>query len=312
MIPRLGLDQLTPFDQINTTFSDVYDIPDLSMGVREGTSLGDQECKNQGALTDPAVPVYDYVFLLPPPTSETNFPNFTIKKDPTASVDRMFVSPDKCLSDHAMVQANFDLVQTYEPGKWNPTRTHVIQHRLAAVWDLEEGPGNDSDWQTDAHWLFTGPSPGGFVGCNNAHSSETTCDGDNSLTRISLEPEICVPWESCSLSSASGFAGAFVDLDDEEGIGVTEWDTSDHDVVGSFQRSLHFLFDHLLGSWVETSDAPGWSPLGTPSLYDDTDPPPDAKTFTMGPCPVDGDGFVGTEETDYFARTCHELRAVEQ
>ena len=313
MMSLLGIDQPSFFDSLNTTFSDVYDVAAVDMsGNRVGTDptltlntvLG--ECSSQTEANMNSAPVIDYIFLLPPPTGEDDFPNFAVKKDPVGSVDPFYESnvvpqPTECLSDHAMLQANFELVQTYEPGQWNPARTHVIRHSIPSLWDFEEGAESDSDWFSDDHWIHVGSSPGSWSSsCNSPHSSGSTCDGSNCP----------VNWSSCDLSaSGTDFGGAMLVVDDEEGVGDFQYDTSPHGPAGARQRNMHFVFDHFLGSWVVASD--GWSPIGVTQFYDDTNPPPDQKTWELS-FPKEGDGWIGTEETDYRARATHRLRAQEQ
>ncbi|MEQ9497975.1 MAG: hypothetical protein RIT81_13985 [Deltaproteobacteria bacterium] len=299
MLTILGIDQLSTFDALNSQYSDRYDLFVNDGGSRAGTLPHHPDVFVEGC-TDTVVdnldasPVVDYILVLPAQSSLDQFPSWAIAKQPTTSVAVPGGEDEDCASDHAVVSASVGLLPLYAPGKWNPSKTHKVVHRATNIYDYDEGYESDSEWSTPNHRILLGGAPESWSDeCVATHSSEDTCNGTCNLN-----------WSSCEISvSGTEFAGAYVDVDDEEN-GYWEWDTAPG---GS--RSPRFIFDHFAGSWVRTDQS--WAAAAAATMLDDLNPPPDDPTWTIV-LDVEGDGFIGSEDVDHRARVTHILEAREQ
>ncbi|MCH9649704.1 MAG: endonuclease/exonuclease/phosphatase family protein [Deltaproteobacteria bacterium] len=232
LLQKLDIATVTPFDAVNTWVSSNYDLGTFPQLVSPtapltGTSISDGECSSSILSDLLGGRRLDYILALPAPQL---WPSWGIALAPTYSVNPGFVptvSDDECLSDHAMVQADFSLVKTELPGAWNPTKSHRMTFRTLQLTDHASG-GCCADWYTKE--IRIGNSKADF-------SDEETPDGDvvspgwlvhRSMSGTEVEDLKLEVWEA-------------------------DWPSSDDLYDASAHgKNARFRFEHFSGLWEES------------------------------------------------------------
>ena len=87
---------------------------------------------------------YDYILVLPAPA---HWPDYGIAKELVVTVDPMHrpeLSLDECLSDHARLATEVKIIETVQPGKWNPRKAHE-EYRVTRL-NFAGGPTARTPW----------------------------------------------------------------------------------------------------------------------------------------------------------------------
>ncbi|HTE50980.1 MAG TPA: hypothetical protein VK698_08930 [Kofleriaceae bacterium] len=132
-----NLDQLTPFDQVNSWLSDTYDLNGLPGGLGATAAL--------------------HIVALP---ATDTWPAFGIEKEPQVTSDTPFDEVEgEEITGFPEQHANAVLVRTDQPGHYNPMKKHLVTYRVQNLTDLDGG-GCCADWYTDKIGFLGGPFSG--------------------------------------------------------------------------------------------------------------------------------------------------------
>ncbi len=247
----LETDQVDAFAKANSTTSDVTDLgwkvsgPDPSLA---GTWLtGNCNPTVQAELG--GMSRLDYVLVYPPRAS-AGFPSFLLQShsstvdahyDPASALDPMgHPMEPKCLSDHAEVRVDVNIVRASDVLKYNAKKKHEVTYAIKTVTDLEDDDGCCADFFTTRIFMASGST-------GQVNSWPTVIEGST------VHPNWFVHTGSPQLPHlAAGFAGTVratgaVWEDDSGGNDHYDsiWEGGDsHDVD---DKDAHFRFDAATG-----------------------------------------------------------------
>ena len=218
------------FDKNVIWLNHIYDLGQVN-APPIGTYISGGDC-TPGIYTEiNANARYDYIIQIPP---ANEWPDWGVAAEPVVSVDPHYditVSEDECLSDHAMLMAEVELIKTTQPGKWNMKKDHAVSFEIFELVDRDPS-GCCADWYTNDFKIGDQ---------SKSYSDDDTLDG--APVGMPMNPGWVVS------KTLSGFEE--VDMEVE----VWEWDASpgdnDHYDCSEHGRDPEFRFNHGNGQWYE-------------------------------------------------------------
>jgi len=243
------LDTPTDFEKTNSLFSDEHDLARTVTGPvpRAGGTWLAKWCGPIDGEDLAGMQRIDYVLAFPPAV-DGSMPAYALKLGSQASVDPHcktdpfcpglgggFYPTPSCLSDHANVNVNVELVKVSDTLKYNKAKPHHVSYHVTKIEDLETDEGCCADWYSPRVVMV---GPGGSKTNEFLTASESSTPGWHvetggmSLPDVPANTVVPVLMTMAAWEADSSSADDHYDCIPEGGAGTTSDD-----------RDAHFMFD---------------------------------------------------------------------